>query len=262
MVERGQMAIREQKFECGDYLEASIYPVFGYRCSQKGKRRRISRKPTREVQQALNRKNSARACNRLICANFTHDDWYLTLTFKGDIPTPEEAKKAIDSFLAKVKRRLAKLGKVMKWVKCEEVGTRNGRPHFHLVLTGGLTPQEMAALWGKGYIDCKPLMFSADGVMGLAKYFGKQKKNEAGDGKKGKSWTCSRSCTHPEPKTNDYRYTKRRAAELAKEKENARFFEKLYPGYICHECEPFYNDESGLYYIHMIFYRKGAKLDV
>lgn len=252
-----RVAIREQKFVYGDYLEANIYPVYQTR---RVSCRRICRKPSRDVQQALNRLNSAKACNRTICANFGSGDYYLTLTFRGDPPTEEELKKAIESFLAKYKRSLKKLGKVCKWVKCVEVGEKNGRPHIHLVITGGLTPQQIAALWGRGYIDCKPLQFSADGVLGLSKYFTKQKRNSAGDGKKAKSWTCSRNCTRPEPKNNDYRYSRKRSAEIAKEKENARFLEKLYPGYICCECEPFYNDSTGKYYIHMRFYRSDAKL--
>ena len=52
------------------------------------------------------------------------------------------------------------------------------------------------------------------------------------------------------------------AAELARENENARLLDKLYPGYICAFCKTFYNDESGLYYLHMGFYKKTARLDL
>lgn len=256
---KARMAYREQRFVCGDFLEANIYPVFQTEASTG---RKSPRKPTRLVQQKLNALNSARECNRTICANFSSRDYYLTLTYKGDPPDEERARKDIENFLAKVARRLKKMGLTLKWIKSIEIGKKNGRIHAHLIITGGLSPKDLQVLWGKGYIDCKPLMFSKEGVFSLAKYFTKEIKNLPGDGKKAKSWSCSRNCVRPEPKTNDYRYSKKRAAELAKESENARLLEKLYPGYICAYCKAFYNDASGLYYLHMGFYKKTARLDI
>lgn len=255
-----RMVYREQKFYYGDYLEVNIYPVF-QKIAKTG--RRTARKPTREVQKALNRLNRAKEVNRVICANFTNNDLYITLTVKGEQPTEEEFRKMLDNFIAKYTRALVKKGKDKpKWVKTVEIGIRSGRIHAHLVMSGGLTPQEIQTMWGEGYIDCKPLMFDKDGVQGLSKYFVKQARNESGDGHKRKSWSCSRNCVRSEPKTNDYRYSKKKAAEIARESENARLLEKLYPDYFFSECEPFYNDQSGLYYLHMRFYKKNARLDL
>lgn len=86
----GRVAYREQKFECGDFLEVNIYPVFQ---STVQSRRRAKRNPTREVQQVLNRLNAAKEVNRVICANFTNQDYYITLTYKGDPPDLERAKR-------------------------------------------------------------------------------------------------------------------------------------------------------------------------
>jgi hypothetical protein len=256
---KNKMAYREQRFICGDFLEVNIFPVF--RTVSSG--RSTVRKPTRETQKRLNGLNRARECNRVICANFTSSDYYLTLTFKGDAPDEFRARKDFENFLARTARSMKRKGLPKpKWIKSVEVGKRSGRVHCHLILSGGLSPMELQKLWGRGYIDCKPLMFSADGVMALAKYFVKEIKNEAGDGHKVKSWSCSRNCIRPVPKNNDYRYSKRRAAELALERENSRFLEKLYPEYFFAGCEPFYNDNSGLYYLHLRFYRKNARLDL
>lgn len=255
-----RMAYREQRFVYGSYLEVNIYPVF-QTVAKTG--RRTVRKPTREVQQRLNLLNRAKEVNRVICANFTSGDLYLTLTCKGEQPTEERFRRDLDNFLGKYARALAKRGADKpKWVKTIEVGSRSGRIHAHLVITGGIAPHEIQAMWGRGYIDCKPLMFDKDGVLGLAKYFVKQTRNESGDGHRRKSWSCSRNCIRPVPKTNDYRYSKRKAAEIARERENARLLEKLYPDYLFSACEPFYNDENGLYYLHMRFVRKGARLDL
>ena len=257
---RCRMSYREQRFECGNYLEANVYPVFQTEASTG---RRGPRKPTREVQRRLNELNKARECNRTICANFDSGDYYLTLTYKGDSPDEFRAKQDIENFLAKVARRMKKKGlPPPKWVKSIETGRKSGRVHGHLILSGGLTPMELQMLWGRGYIDCKPLMFGTDGVFALARYFVKEVKNFPGDGKKAKSWSCSRNCARPVPKVSDYKYSRKRAAELARECENARLLDKLYPGYICAYCKTFYNDESGLYYLRMGFYKKNARLDI
>lgn len=256
---RGNMAYREQRFVSGDYLDVNIYPVFR---SRRQTKRSIVRKPTKAVQQALNRRNRAREVNHVICANFSNADYYLTLTYAGIFPSEEQARRDVENFLKRYARALAKKGQtVFKYVKTIETG-RNGRAHIHLVLTGGLSPKEVQALWGRGYIDCKPLMFSAEGVAGLARYFTKEPRNEAGSGCRRKSWSCSRNCIHPEPKTNDYKYSKKRAAELARESENSRLLEKLYPGYILADCEPFHNDITGLVYISLRLYKNTARLDL
>lgn len=256
----GGTAYREQKFECGDFLEVNIYPVF--RTPAQAKRRK-KRKPTKDAQQALNRLNAAKEVNRVICANFTNRDYYITLTYKREPPDPEQVKKDVANFIKKIERMMRRkgLGKP-KWIKTIETGTKSGRIHVHIVISGGLLPVDYQRLWGKGYVDCKPLMFSADGVMGLSRYFVKQSRNVPGDEHKAKSWSCSRNCIRPEPKTNDYRYSRKRAAEIARERENSRLIEKLYPGYFCSSCEAFYNDESGHYYLHLQFYKKNTRLDL
>lgn len=255
-----KLSYREQKFECGDFLEANVYPVFHTETSTG---RKGPRKPTHDTQVRLNAMNRARKCNRIICANFTNRDYYLTLTYKDEPADDERAKQDIENFLAKVARLMKKKGLPKpKWVKTLEKGTKSGRRHAHLIHSGGLTPCELQMCWGKGYVDCKPLMFNKDGVFALSRYFAKEIRNKPGDGKKAKSWTCSRNCVRPVAKVNDYRFSKKRAAELARENENARLLEKLYPGYICAFCKTFYNDESGLYYLHMGFYKKTARLDL
>lgn len=255
---RQRMTYREQKFVYGEFMEVSTYPVFWTEAST-GKR--TKRKPTSIVQQNLNKANAADEINRIICANFTRRDYYLTITYANDPGSEERVKKDIENFLMRLKRAMRKKGlPVPKWVKCVEQGSRGGRWHAHFVISGGLAPHEIAELWGKGYIDCKPLIFRADGCRGIGGYFVKEHKNKPGDQHKAKCWSCSCNCVRTQPKTNDYRFSKKRAAELAKDRENARVIEKLYPDYICNECRAFYNDSSGLFYLRMYFYRKDAKL--
>lgn len=170
-----KMRYREQRFECGDHLEVNVFPVFG---QLTGTSRRAKRKPTKEVQEKLNQHNREKEVNRVICANFTDDDLYITLTFKQSPADADEANKIFRLFIDKINRRRSKrnLSKV-KYVKTVEVGARTGRIHLHLVMSGnGLTAKDISEVWGRGYVDVKPLQFDSEGCMGLSKYFVKEKR--------------------------------------------------------------------------------------
>lgn len=256
-----KMKYREQKFYCGQYLEVNLFPVWE-RVFNSG--RKAKRKPTSEVQKNLNRHNRERELARVINANFTHNDIKLELTYSPDNapPSAEKAKKDISNFFRRIKRARAKCGlPELKYIYSLERGVRNGRIHFHVIMSGGLSVNEIARIWGKGYVDkILPLMFNQTGCAGIAKYFCKQQVNE--DGKQSKSWVSSHNLIKPRPKNNDYKFTKRKVRELARESENARLFEAMYSGYLFADCKPFYNDESGLHYLYLRMYRDDAVLDV
>ena len=250
---------REQRFEYADYMEVAIYPV----APQPRATVKPLRRPSTETQIKLNQLNRARECNRVICANFDNKCYYLTLTYKGEAPSEEQVRKDVESFLRKLKRILCKKGVELKWVKTIETGSKGGRIHVHLVITGGLSPFELQQLWGRGLIDCRPLMFGVDGVFGLSKYFVKELRNTAGEPSKKKAWTCSRNCVRPQPKQNDYKYSRKRVETIAREKGNARFFEKLYPEYLCADCETITeNPKNGLKFLHLVFYKAKARFDL
>lgn len=259
---QNKMRYREQKFYCGQYLEVNVFPVWE-RVYKTG--RRIKRKPTSEVQKNLNQHNSERALARTIHANFTHKDYKFELTYadKNYPDSIDRAKKDIQNFFKRVKRARAKLGlPELKYIYSLEQGSKKRRIHFHVIMSGGLSINQIAKIWGNGYVDkVLPLMFTETGCAGIAKYFCKQQVSTE-DGSKSKRWVPSQNLVKPQPKNNDHKFSKRKVRELARETENARMFEAMYPGYFFADCKPFYNDDSGLHYLYLRMYRKDAVLDV
>jgi hypothetical protein len=265
MGKRYSKKYREQKYYYGQYLEVNLYPVYEF--PRAGRRRKL-RKPSKAVQARLNQKNAERQLARIIANNFTDEDYKLELTYTDECYpcSNEQARKDLHNFFRRLNRARAKIGLPQtKYIYSLEKGSRNGRIHFHLILTGGLKLKEIQKIWGKGYVDAVlPLMFDEKGIQGIAKYFCKQKVDEEGniDGKYAKRYQCSRNCVKPEPKNNDYRYSRKKVKEIAEDCENRRMIESYYPDYFCAECKPFWNDSNGEFYITIMLYRKTAELDI
>lgn len=77
-----------------------------------------------------------------------------------------------------------------------------------------------------------------------------------------KRWVSSHNCIKPESKNYDYKLTKRDVSYYAQNSEDLRIFEKRYPEYFCSECKPFWNDETGAYYLQVFLYKKSFNPDV
>ena len=256
------MRYREQKYICGNYMAINMFPVFEQCYKSSG--RKSKRKPTSKIQKKLNQHNAEKKLTRIINANFTNQDYKLELTYSDEhLPeTVEQAQKDITNFFRRVSRARDKsnLPKI-KYVYSMEQGSRKKRIHFHVIMSGGLAINQIAKIWGKGYVDkVLPLMFDEEGCVGIAKYFCKQQiKNANGTCKR---WVSSHNCVKPAPSNNDFKLTKRKVREFALDSENRRMFEALYPDYYYASCKPFYNEESGLYYLYLTMYRKDAELDI
>lgn len=217
----------------------------------------------------MNQVNAEKQLARIMAANFTNDDYKLELTYSPDnLPEDmERAKKDLKNFIARLGRARKKRGlPVMKYIYSIEVGSKNGRIHFHMVLTGGIAPKEIQRIWGKGYVDkIKPLMFDETGLRGIARYMCKQKVSADGtetDAAGMKRYQCSQNCIKPEPQNNDYKYSKKKVKEIAEDCENRRMIEAKYPGYFCAECKSFWNENNGEHYISIMLYRQDAELDI
>lgn len=254
---------REQKYQYGDYLEVNLYPVYYH---ARAKKRSTKRKPSRACQTRLNQINAERQLARIMAANFTNEDYSLTLTYSPEnCPDDlERAKKDLRNFFDRLNRARKRAGlEPTKYIYSLEVGEKTKRVHFHLVLSGGLKIKEIQKIWGKGYVDkIKALMFDETGLRGLARYFCKQQVSSSASTANCKRYQCSQNCVKPEPKTNDHKYSKRKVKEIASESENRRMIEALYPGYFCAECESFWNENNGENYITIMLYKQDADLDI
>ena len=232
-------------------MESHMYPVY----RKAGVRRRKS-KPSRECQKKLNQIRRENNCIRIVHANFTSQDMRLDLTYdpKHYPENDEQAKNELTNFLKRVKRYRKKKGLPdLKYIAVTEKGKKNGRYHHHLIIKGGLTPQEIVELWGRGYVRTDALQFNEDGIADLVRYILKK----PAISKKG--WNSSKNLIHPQPKERDGRLSARKIRELAKDTQNNREYEKYYDGYYFSGANVVFNDINGGVYIYARFYKKEAE---
>lgn len=241
---------REKKHYCGEYLEVDIFPVFEY---QRGRSRK--RKPTTEMQKKLNQRNAERKLIRLLNTNFTKHDIRFDLTYspENEPPTPEDAQRQLQNFLRRVKRYRKKHELPdLKYVAVTEQGSKSGRLHHHIVMSGGIDINTLAEIWGKGYTTAKPLQFDENGIAGIAVYLVKEPIL-------GKRWCASRNLEQPKTSERDGRLPQYKVKQFHDSGyDNREELEKLYEGYTLSDISPYYNEINGGYYLTVRMYKKPA----
>lgn len=247
---------REKIHTCGNYVEIDVYPVF----TAGSRMRRKKAKPSSEVQSALNARNAQRRAIRLINANFTADDIKCELTYAPQhLPgSPEDAQRELQNFFRRVKRlRKRREMSELKYLATTEQGEKNGRLHHHVILSGGLLPNELAALWGKGYVlKIQPLQFNDEGVVGLARYFTKDKTLY-------RRYNASRNLEKPIEQERTGEISQKSVKYMANNPEDRTFANDIYAQgmhaeYMVTSCDTIHNEFNGLPYITIRMCRSGS----
>ena len=242
---------REKKYVCGEYLEVDIFPVY-----KKQRSRSKKAKPTSEVQKRLNQRNAERKLIRLINTNFTKRDIRFDLTYDDDHypDSPEEAQKQCQNFLRRVKYARKKLGlPPLKYVFVTEVGNEKGRLHHHIVMSGGMDPNDLSELWGRGITDLKPLKFTDQGIPGIAIYLIKFPIL-------GKRWCASKNLSKPVETERTGRLPQYKVQEWNNSgMDNKKEIERTYEGYTLSDIKPYYNEVNGGYYVTLLMMKKPQK---
>lgn len=106
---------------------------------------------------------------RLVCANFSRKDKFITLTFNNaqpfDITDPQVCLKHFQIFIRRLRRSYPEL----KYIVVPEFQKR-GALHYHMICNlPFITPEEFGQYWSFGYFDLKAI----DGDMHLAFYLSK-----------------------------------------------------------------------------------------
>lgn len=212
---------REKRYYCGEYLDVYIYPTY-----RQGRSRGKRSKPDPPPAQAkLNQRHREEKLVRLLHANFTPDDLEIHLTYQQQPESPEEAQRLLRNYIRRVQRARKKQGlPPLKYIAVTEKGSKNGRYHHHVTLSGGMDRDELEKLWGLGYANSRRLQFTESGLAGLGHYIVKSQLYA-------RAWNASKNLIDPEPKTRDGRISGKRAEELARDTTNNAEYERLYPGY-------------------------------
>lgn len=194
-----------KKIWAGDVYEVEEF--FSPRTIGKKYERLLRGNLTTEEQQKRNLEIARKKLTRTINANFGGEDYFLTLTYDGEIKA-EEAKRKIANFFRRLKRwRQRNSQGDLKYISVLET---KGRCHHHVILNGltGLSLKEaweiLFDLWGEGYIFLKRLKRSQEDTR-LASYITKEniKKNA-------KRWSQSRNLIKPRVKVEEVSESKTR----------------------------------------------------
>lgn len=173
-----------------------------YKCMRvykKGEKRAKKTLPTSEKQKKVNIRNAKKQKQRIIKANFTKGDLFVTLTYmKEHKPkTKDEALEDKKLFIGRMRASLIRRGLDFKYCSITEIGTK-GAVHHHMLIKK-CDAELISKHWKKGGVHFK-FIYSED-VSKLARYLSGDKEVE-GDWEKHEcafeKWSHSRNLIIPE----------------------------------------------------------------
>ena len=186
--------ISKNMIEVLDYHTSRTYRKNGKRVKKKS--------ITPEAQRKQNEKQAEAMLRMLIDNNFTTNDCYITLTYKEQPATWEDAKKDIQNFIRRLKRRYKKLDKELKYIYIAEGRTRI---HFHMIINNAeLYSDEINELWPHGMHKLMLYQGRAEDAVRLASYFVKEKRSACYSDKEDafkRRWNSSKNLEKPKVKT-------------------------------------------------------------
>ena len=173
----------------GRVLEIEKYPVSrtGSRLPRNGRHQL-----TKESQSNLNEKNSKKQFIRLVETNFTKDDLFITLKYRGTLPTSSQLKKDFQNFIRRLKYHSNRMGlPEPKYMGVSH--DSSARPHHHLILNQ-YSWDFIKALWDKGSVQLSNLESDDEyGFTAVAKYIMNEKNNNTFE----KRWCASQNLKKP-----------------------------------------------------------------
>ena len=105
--------------------------------------------PTRESVQKNNERIATRKAVALINANFVPGDYHVTLTYRGNPPEQQKAKKDMDNFIRRMKREYEKQDRELRYFQVTEY--KHKRIHHHIVMSY-IDEAIIRGQWKEGYV--------------------------------------------------------------------------------------------------------------
>ncbi|MBS6504440.1 MAG: hypothetical protein KH415_23025 [Clostridium sp.] len=227
----------------GKYVEKEIYPL--WKCKSKSPRG-AKTKETTDKMKKLNTNNKAKEMTRLMNTNFTEEDLYITLTYKGKPPTLDRAKKDMRNFLDRIRTwwKKNKPKEEFKYIYVIDYvddpdKTKRTRIHHHLVMSG-MDMDVVRKNWKLGRKTVERLQPDEVGFEGLATYMARQSKTKYGR---------SRNLKKPKITKSRTSLSNRKAESLGMDVNmHKEFFEGKYKDLLFIGCEVYKSkDYPGVY---------------
>lgn len=241
--------------KAGEMIFGVSYAEFG-QPGVKGRRGKF--RPTSEVQERLNERNSRMQLTYMIHENFDKTSISVDVSF-SDRYLPEtdaEFRREIRNYLKRVEKLYIRAGKEFRWICIRAFGEEKGRLHLHFVFSGGVDEKAIKAKWGRGRVNYKQLEFDEMGVVDLSQYLGGQKTAGA------RRWTCSRNCRKPVEKVDRNLWSSKKLRMIAETSGTNRqqMFAEMYPGYwLSEQPRVVQNPVNGSWYMTFVMYQPDGK---
>ena len=210
------MAYRQKKWEFPNSVEYEYSYMGNY--GAKGERREKRAKPTPEQVAKQNMTNRINYVRRLIKANFSPGDYWITLKYAaGTRKTVDEVRKDMSRFISNMRKAYKKAGEEFKYIFRVEIGSRGGI-HIHIILNrrkNGQPTDVLVSRYWKGGHPHFALLYEEGGYGQLASYLVKP-------ALAGQEEDCYLKCYHPsrnlkKPVPETKLYTKRTMRKLVDE---------------------------------------------
>ena len=244
---------RIKEVVCGDFLHIYAMPV----TAPPKSRRKKSFKPTRESMTIYNEQRAAKWLEELTEANFTNEDFFITLSYHDEyLPqSDKEALHAAELYIRRLQYRCKKIKAPAPVVLWDIEKSEKGRYHHHMIIKCALSREELEKIWRRGYINTRQLQFTENGLTGLTEYIIKFKSRVGV-----RRWHSTNNLKKPIQHEND-RMSKKQFAELAADLEQSGYYKKHYSEYYLNRdsVKIYRNDINGCDYLYFKIYRKDSK---
>ena len=250
-IDVGRMGYRTRTVVAGPRLEVEVYPLFGREAAGRARAAKIAGN-TPEAMKKLNRERAIRHLIQLADANLTDQDIHLTLTYRN-APTEDRAWRDVDNFLRTVKRRRKQYGmtplKYFYTVEGNESGSKE-KLHAHVLMSGGISREELEAIWGNGWANADRLQPDERGLEAIIRYITKDQEK--------RKWHRSRNMVQPKQRTSDSKVSNAKVKRIARgfEAEAKEIMEKLYPKYRYVDVKVTLSDSVDGAYIRVLMRRR------
>jgi len=234
-----------------EYMRAHLFP-----CHKTPVGRRKKYQASSESQNKHNDKMALHKLSDRVEANFTPDDYMLTLTYDDEhLPAdPAGALAKFAAYIKRLKRDMVKAGtdpKTLKYINIIQQGNKGGRLHHHVFISApGLSYAQIVSRWGQGHTDAKSLQFNEDGIRGLAEYCLEGRATV-------KRWTCTQNLSEPAVKDyGPFAMSAKDVKHISEHPEDKAYVEKRFPGWKVSRVESDPNSDIRAMFVCIYFYRE------